>query len=391
MNALQAVNRIQFDFVGRRWLWFSISGATILLGFVFLLMHGLNLGLDYTGGGEVYFTTAQGLTLPAIGTDERARLGKDMSEAASKAIGTEVQVRLYEADRIGVQFQATEDELLNERTQKIHDALGVEFASAVGELRGQDPDTPDKFDTRFVGPKIGRELRANGFKALIVGSMFILGYLWWRFEFHFGVAAVIALLHDAFVMVGVFAIGHWQIDLAFIAAVLTVIGYSVNDTVVIFDRIRENVGTRRRVIDYPKVVNDSLCQTLARSINTVVTVIIVLLFLFFMGGDSIHTFALALLVGITSGAYSSIFNAAQVVVQWREMDDRRAGKIPLRQQAIRPQRMAVVGDSDISDDESEAESEFDVVGLDSDDTTKARAQAAKRLKAGPPRKSRKRY
>lgn len=153
--------------------------------------------------------------------------------------------------------------------------------------------------------------------ALAIASVLMVIYITFRFEFLFGIAAIIALLHDVFVTVGLFSIFWWEIDSAFIAAVLTIIGYSINDTIVIFDRIRENLHKRKKGQDLEDLVNNSVLQTMTRSINTVLTVVIVLVALLIFGGGTIRNFTLAMLIGVVSGAYSSIFNASPLWVEFR--------------------------------------------------------------------------
>jgi preprotein translocase subunit SecF len=382
-----------FDIVGLRGLWFAISGAIMVVGIGFLVTRGLNLGLDYTGGGQVRFYTGEGVQLPEVGDPARANLSQTIQAKATELAGRETQVRLIDRDQVSVQFQTTTDENLEATTGAIRDGLSESFATELGALRGGDPNKPDKYDTNFIGPKVGEQLRANGLKALIAGCAFILLYMWWRFDWRFGVATIMALFHDGLILLGIFAIGHWEVDLAFIAAVLTVLGYSVTDSVVIFDRLRENLGARRRVTDYAGVVNDSLIQTLPRSLNTTATTLFTLIFLFFFGGDSIHTFALALFVGIFFGAYSSVFIAAPIVVQWEAMRPRHgeAGRTAARRAAPPAQRAALstaaedrAAGAGMSDGSIDA---FDGV----DDATKARAQAAKGQKIGAPRKSKRRH
>jgi preprotein translocase subunit SecF len=174
-----------------------------------------------------------------------------------------------------------------------------------------------------VGPVIGRELTSNAFWAVVVASILMLIYITVRFEFKFGVAAIIALLHDVFMIMGIFALTGKQVDSPFVAAILTIIGYSINDTIVIFDRIRENLKFHKRGESYADLVDMSINQTLARSINTVGTTLVSIIALYFFGGGSIKTFTFALLFGIISGCYSSIFIASPIWVAWKEWEERR--------------------------------------------------------------------
>ena len=201
-----------------------------------------------------------------------------------------------------------------------------ELKTKLGNFQQQSYET--------IGPTIGAETLQNAIYALIVASILIVIYITWSFRsvpkptssFRFGVCAIIALIHDVLVLIGLFSIfGHFfgvEIDSLFVTAVLTVIGFSVHDTIVVFDRIRENL---RRVggENFSEVVNDSILQTLDRSLNTSLTVILVLFALLIFGGDTIRWFVVALLIGIISGTYSSIFNASPLLVVWQEILQKR--------------------------------------------------------------------
>jgi preprotein translocase subunit SecF len=180
-----------------------------------------------------------------------------------------------------------------------------------------------------VGPIIGADLIRSSAILIIIGELFILAYLWARFGFRFGTAAIVALLHDVILVVGTFAIlGFFldvEFDALFVTALLTVIGFSVHDTIVVFDRIREN-RVRHAGETFGAIVNHSILQTLARSIITSLTVVMTLGALLLLGPPTIRTFTLALLLGVVSGTYSSIFNASQILVAWHEWDARRKAR-----------------------------------------------------------------
>jgi len=194
---------------------------------------------------------------------------------------------------------------------------------------------------RTVGPIIGSELIASSATLIIIGELFILAYLWIRFGFRFGTCAIIALLHDVVVVVGAFAmLGFFfglQFDALFVTALLTIIGFSVHDTIVVFDRIREN-RIRHAGEPFGVIVNHSILQTIGRSINTSMTVVITLAALLLRGPATIRTFTLALLIGVVSGTYSSIFNASQLLVAWNEWDARRREKKATGARTVRPRR-----------------------------------------------------
>ncbi|HET9541293.1 MAG TPA: protein translocase subunit SecF, partial [Candidatus Limnocylindria bacterium] len=190
-----------------------------------------------------------------------------------------------------------------------------------------------------VGPLIGSELIRSSIILIAVGELFILAYLWLRFGFRFGTAAIIALLHDVIVVIGAFAIlGYFfalEFDALFVTALLTIIGFSVHDTIVVFDRIREN-RIRHAGEPFGAIVNHSILQTLGRSINTSLTVVVTLSALYLLGPITIRTFTLALLIGVISGTYSSIFNASQLLVSWYEWDANRKSRAVGTGKTVKP-------------------------------------------------------
>jgi preprotein translocase subunit SecF len=201
------------------------------------------------------------------------------------------------------------------------DALSQRIEKALRDRFGADSTEVRR--TELVGPKVGAELRRKGFLAVLYSIIGILIYVAWRFEFRFGLGAVLALVHDALITIGCFSFLNKEIDLPEVAAVLTVIGYSVNDTIVVFDRIRENMRKIRKQ-SLVKVINSSVNETLSRTLLTSGTTLITVIALFFLGGPVIHNFAFALLVGITVGTYSSIFIASPIVLFWDYLKERIA-------------------------------------------------------------------
>ena len=206
---------------------------------------------------------------------------------------------------------------------------GTEFRELQEALESQfgAAETPS---VTTVGPLIGSELVRSSIILIAVGELFLLGYLWLRFGFRFGTAAIVALLHDVIVVVGIFAmLGYFfgvEFDALFVTALLTVIGFSVHDTIVVFDRIREN-RIRHAGEPFGAIVNHSILQTIGRSISTSLTVVVTLTALLLLGPPTIRTFTLALLIGIVSGTYSSIFNASQLLVAWYEWDAKRKARV----------------------------------------------------------------
>src|SRR5918996_4322005 len=212
---------------------------------------------------------------------------------------------------------------------------GTEFAELQGALEEQFGEGTPR-SVRTVGPIIGAELITSSAILLLIGELFILAYLWMRFGFRYGTCAIVALLHDVIVVVGIFAIlGYFfgvEFDALFVTALLTIVGFSVHDTIVVFDRIREN-RIRHASEPFGAIVNHSILQTLGRSISTSMTVVVTLAALFLLGPATIQTFTLALLIGIVSGTYSSIFNASQLLVAWHEWAAGRRAR-----EATRPAR-----------------------------------------------------
>ena len=199
--------------------------------------------------------------------------------------------------------------------QTIEEAMKNRFGAQSFELRR----------TELVGPKVGEELRKKGVYAVIYAILGILVYITWRFEFRFAVGAILALLHDALITIGVFSIMNKEIDLPIVAAILTIIGYSINDTIVVFDRIRENMRRiRRQSID--RVINQSINETLSRTLLTSLTTLIVVGALFILGGPVIHNFAFALIIGVAVGTYSSIYIASPAIIYWETIRTRLAQK-----------------------------------------------------------------
>ena len=284
------------NIVGRRKLWFSISILLILPGTIALLVWGLKPGIDFTGGQEMEIAGD-------IGQSE-------LSELVSKAGAKDITVTTSGGDRLLVRYSDKDAGESQQLRQNI---------SALLKQRNLQ-------ETSFssVGPSVSRDITARALLGVGLASLAILLYVAFAFRntpppvspWSFGATAIIALLHDALFLLGIFAIlGHFfdvQVDALFVTAVLTVIGFSVHDTIVVYDRIRENL--RRHNKPFEEIVNISINETLARSLNTSITVIIVLLAFFMFGGESIKYFVLALLIGIISGTYSSIFNASPLLV-----------------------------------------------------------------------------
>jgi len=289
-----------FDIVGKRFWFFLISGGVILIAIISLVTFGLKLGIEFSSGSIV-----------TVSFEQEVDQGDLKQELASLGYTNALIQRTGGGD-----FLIRTHELTSEDKTSLEDALAEKF----GHLS----------ETEFnsVSPMIATETTQNAAIAVAVAAVGILLYITWAFRrmpkpFHYGTCAIIALLHDALVALGVFSILggilDWEINLMFITGVLAVIGYSVNNTVVVFDRIRENLRKDVRV-NFEIVVNNSLVETLSRSLNTSLTTLFVVLALLFFVGASIQNFAVVLLVGIIAGTFSSLCIAPQLLVVWEKRE-----------------------------------------------------------------------
>jgi preprotein translocase subunit SecF len=281
-----------------------------LIGIGSFFIQGLNFGLDFTGGTVIEVGYKEPVQLPDI----RAALAKGgFNEATVQHFGSsrDILIRLAPKDQ-------------SESTAAVSDRV---FRALSTDAKGQ----VDLRRAEFVGPQVGAELAESGGLAVLYSLIGILIYVWLRFEWRFSVGAIIATIHDTIVTVSVFSVFRIEFDLTVLAAVLAVIGYSLNDTVVIFDRIRENFRKIRKgsVIE---VVNQSINETMSRTIITSGTTLIVVLALFLFGGQVIHGFALAMLVGIAVGTYSSIYVASSAAVM---LGISRADLMPAKKEGAR--------------------------------------------------------
>lgn len=307
--------RQNWDIIGKTWLWFTISGLTIVIGIAFWAVKGLNWGIDFTGGSLLHYQFEQpiaanpGEDIQVIGQTRAMLEGLGLGNAQIQVAGDrELLIR-------------TGTVANDEEAQRRDEAIQTGLTEVLGERGG----AVESLGRETVGPIIGEMLTRSAIQALVLGLALILVYITIRYEFRFAVAAILALVHDIFILVGAMAILQVELNTWFVAALLTVLGYSMNDTVVIFDRIRENRGIHRRA-PLASVVNASLLQTMARSLNTVITTLFTLIALYALGGATIQGFALALIIGIASGAYSSIFNASPIVVVWYNLTQGRTGR-----------------------------------------------------------------
>ncbi|MFC5402045.1 protein translocase subunit SecF [Cohnella soli] len=275
-----------FDFVHTSPRFLTISALILLIGLIMLGIKGLNYGIDFSSGTSVDITVSK-----------KIEEGKVRSFLEGQNLG---EFTLTSAElRESIRFKHA----LNEAEEK---KLKSEFQAQI------DPNS--SFEVFIVDVEIAKEQQRNAIIGLLVASLGIVIYVSIRFEWRFAISAVVALLYDALFVICMFSIFRLEVNLPFILAVLTIIGYSINDTIVIFDRIRENLrfAKIKSHADLDRLVNDSIWQTMARSINTVITVLIAAICLFVFGGESIKLFSLAMIIGLVSGAYSSIFIASQL-------------------------------------------------------------------------------
>ncbi|MGM0498705.1 MAG: protein translocase subunit SecF [Bacillota bacterium] len=281
------------DILGKRKIWYTVSIVVILIGLAFLMINGLNLGIDFNGGTLMEFGVEDDITTEEIRTVlERIEIAEDSKIQHSEGSGEN-----------GIIIRAKT--LESEQIVAIDKAIKAEFNSA------------EMLRTEMVGPTIGRELRINALLALIAASIAIVAYISFRFEFRFAAVSIITLMHDVLITLGIFAILGREVNTPFVAALLTIVGYSINDTIVIFDRIRENMKLMHKV-PFIEQANTAVVDTLPRSINTSITTLITILAIYFFGGASIQTFMLALFIGMFAGTYSSIFVASPLLVTWQE-------------------------------------------------------------------------
>ncbi|WP_342432429.1 protein translocase subunit SecDF [Neobacillus sp. FSL H8-0543] len=293
----------RFDFVKYRKLFFMISGALLAVGLVIILIFRLNLSIDFSSGTRIDVSSDAPLTTEQV-------------ESAFDKLDLETE---------GIVISGDNKDRASTRL------VGVLSKDEIAELKaefhkefGADPNVST------VSPTVGKELAKNGVIALIIASIGIILYVTIRFEFAMAIAAIVSLLHDAFFMFAFFSITRLEVDLTFIAAVLTIIGYSINDTIVTFDRMRENLHKKKRLKTFDEiveVVNVSLRQTLTRSFNTVLTVTFTVVALVIFGNESIQNFSIALLVGLISGVYSSVFIATNLWVVLKAKELKKKGTI----------------------------------------------------------------
>ncbi len=276
-----------FDFMGFRKIASVLSIALVIASIALLGIRGLNLGMDFTGGTSVEFEYAEAPSLDEIRT-QLTEAGYEQFSVQNFGADTIVLIRMAEAGN---------DEL----------------ASEVTEVLSRTGSELELVSSEFVGSQVGDELKEDSGLGLLIALAVVLIYVGMRFQFKFGIASVIPLAHDVLIVLGVFALFQWTFDLTVLAALLAIIGYSLNDTIVVADRIRENFR-KMRVGEPWDIINQSIHETITRTINTSGTTLVVLIALYFLGGEAINNFALALMIGVVVGTYSSIYVSANMLM-----------------------------------------------------------------------------
>ncbi len=285
--------------IENRKIWFTISGVIIILGLIFSMINGLNFGIDFTGGSLIEIELHQQLDVNEI-------------RQITNQYDTNANISLLGVDKSIVQIKSMIDfnsdvrmEIFNQFKEKY-------------ELPEMEPLQAEQF-----GPAIGKEIQSKAIISMIIASICMLIYISYRFELKFGIAAVLALLHDILIVFSIYSLFKIPINTPFVAAILTILGYSINDTIVIFDRIRENLRTMKKT-NFVQVANESVVQSLSRTINTSLTTLITVLALYILGVEQIKVFALPLIIGVIAGTYSSILIASPL---WIILKDKQNKKV----------------------------------------------------------------
>ncbi|WP_302487002.1 protein translocase subunit SecF [uncultured Megamonas sp.] len=293
----------RFDIIGRRKIWYAISSVLIIASLFFMVTRGFNMGIDFTGGTIIDLRFEKAVNI------------NDVRDVLNEYNLSNSTIQLS-----GESSSATESENVMIRTVDLEEQERKEVMAALTDKLG----TYQVLREEKVGATMGTELIMNAIYATIISWLLIIAYVSYRFEFKFGISAVLGLAHNVIIVLGAFALTQRQIDSSFVAALLTIIGYSINDTIVIFDRIRENLKLHfRKNGDIVELVNTSIYQTMTRSIYTVSTVLFTTFALYFFGGDTTKDFAFALLIGFFCGAYTSIFIASPLWVTFRRYSDKK--------------------------------------------------------------------
>ncbi len=313
----QGAKWLQIDFMRRRYLWFAISGAIVVVAIASLGLKGLNLGIDFKGGTQVTFNTPQPQLVDTVRSDARA-IDPSFNKAVIQGRGKQTGGKYQE-------FQL--------RTRTLSPALGTKLGDGLKSRLGAT-----HYGSKSVSESFGRQIARSAILAIIFSLFLIVLYLAIRFDFKYAIPVIAALIHDIVITVGVYSLTGREVSTATVAAVLTVLGYSIYDTIIIFDRIRENVPLMRRAA-FATIANISLWETIRRSLATTFITLLPVASLLFFGGATLKDFAFALLIGIGSGAYSSIFIAAPILTILKEREPeyaRRIGQVGVEAEGPEP-------------------------------------------------------
>jgi SecD/SecF fusion protein len=287
------------DLMGKKYIWFTISALIVIICIVSLSVRGLNLSIDFESGTKLVTSMEQQPDVDQV------------RETLSAAGYTDVVVQTVEDGR----YRVTLPELSPEEEDAVISVLDTAYGV-----------NQDDASWKSVGPTFGEQVRNSAIKAVIIAWLLIVVYVSIRFEFKFAIATIAALFHDLIITVGVYSLTGREVTTATVAAVLTILGYSLYDTIIVFDRVRENQPRARRGT-YGQMVNRSIMEVLNRSIITTLTTLLPVACLFVFGGETLKDFAFALMVGIVSGTYSSIFLAAPLLTVWKEREKRYRPKV----------------------------------------------------------------
>ena len=294
------------DFISKRTIAYYVSGLLIFVGIVSLIIRGgPNLGIDFKGGTSIIIQFEKEISTVEL---RQTLSTEELGSPEIKSIGTQNEYLVYVEQKKEISTEVM--------AQKVKDTISNSLKDYPYDIR--------KIDT--VGPRIGSELRKAMILAIAIALLLILIYIGWRFEFVFAVGAIIALFHDVIIVFGIFSLLNFEISLKEIGAFLTIVGYSLNDTIVVYDRIRENLKSMRNE-NLATIMNKSINQCLSRTIVTSITTFVVVLILYVFGGQVIKGFAFAMLIGVVVGTYSSIFVASPIILEWQM---RHGGKRQLK-------------------------------------------------------------
>lgn len=294
--------RRDIDLMGKKYIWFSISALIIIVSVVSLSVRGLNLSIDFKSGTKLVTSLEQQPSVDEV-RDTLAGAGYPDSVVQTVADG---------------RYRVTFPELTTEDEDAVIAALGATYGIA-----------PEDASWKSVGPTFGEQVRDSAITAVVIAWLLIVAYVSIRFEFKFAMATIAALIHDLVITVGVYSLTGREVTTATVAAVLTILGYSLYDTIIVFDRVRENQPRARRGT-YAQMVNRSIMEVLNRSLITTLTTVLPVACLFIFGGETLKDFAFALMVGIISGTYSSIFLASPLLTVWKEREKRYRPKASSR-------------------------------------------------------------